>query len=670
MFQPSDYPPLPGMWATRAQDALDALSDLSTPDEVANTFGSARNVTEAILGTPIAGGAATKRAIRAVGQLLAHHLGPAIAAEALSWAAAIDDWISPSSIEIFIEYATSSASTFRPLRLSDGPQLLVCIENAMTGDSETKRRQALLDYWDDAHPLDRHIRLAAPVPPEVSRARQVSFSTIPVALGRKPGRNTNRSLRGSARGNGVFHLDPQSRLVLSDHRWDDLAAELAKARGLLEVPEPIFAHLLVEHTALVLENPECPDELKSRIVHPYDEATLELALRAGPEHFELATVRRLLDGVDADEARNRFGDELFLYYLQARGACGLITASDLLSGDLTDLDLSDQATAIAVFGSKRKLPADFVAAVLINHPLAISLIGLMHKLSGHGLDTALPVVRRILDEAPLQVAVAVLGRYSTGALRRILTPADRHIAEAAEPRAVANCPGIPASRRHRLAWATLHDEPEPNWHIGFDGWLDGRDETEVFDDGLAALLRSELTGRSDLDMPDEAIEADWFTRYYLGTATLDHRGKANFAYPEAVRRLEAPFLEAPGWTVTLPANEAELRRNAELMRNCTASYEDDIWGGRCSIVIVHDPDGRRYNVQIDRCGNGRFQVGQINSWANEGICPDWIEPAFQQRLATPPVTSSVIVPGDPSPRHHPRRTCRRERASRARRARR
>ena len=92
----TDISPGPHGWVPQAQSALDELSAVRTLAEAEARFGSARRLSELVLGFPVSGGHATRRVIRAVGQLLRHPLGPAIAAEALSWAASIADAVDAS----------------------------------------------------------------------------------------------------------------------------------------------------------------------------------------------------------------------------------------------------------------------------------------------------------------------------------------------------------------------------------------------------------------------------------------------------------------------------------------------------------------------------------------------------------------------------------------------
>jgi hypothetical protein len=95
------------------------------------------------------------------------------------------------------------------------------------------------------------------------------------------------------------------------------------------------------------------------------------------------------------------------------------------------------------------------------------------------------------------------------------------------------------------------------------------------------------------------------------------------------------------------------------MHNCTSGLIEDILEGSAFLVIVHDPEARRYNVAITREGR-HFVVGQINSWANGGIEPAWIRPAFTQYLNE----SEPCPPWENQDRPHRPRTPHRDRRRR------
>lgn len=133
---------LPGAWLDQAQTALDALSELTTVDQVAEHFGNARRLARTVLGSPASGGHATKPAVRTLGQLLHHRLGPAVAAEALSWAAAVADVADSTTIEELLRTAGDSYVALRPIVLADRPPMIGYLHRQRTPSA---RRAALLD---------------------------------------------------------------------------------------------------------------------------------------------------------------------------------------------------------------------------------------------------------------------------------------------------------------------------------------------------------------------------------------------------------------------------------------------------------------------------------------------------------------------------------------------
>ena len=131
----------------------------------------------------------------------------------------------------------------------------------------------------------------------------------------------------------------------------------------------------------------------------------------------------------------------------------------------------------------------------------------------------------------------------------------------------------------------------------------------------------------------------------------------------------AHFEQAPGWRITLPRKIGDVLHNAKVMRNCTADLIEDVLQGSVFLVIVHDPEGHRYNVAVTG-SRGRFSVGRINSWANGGIEPPWIRPAFTRHMNEPeafPDWENQVSPDRPPTTRRDRRRSR-ARAARRRKA--
>lgn len=592
----TDYPPIPGIWVRRAQDALDVLSTARTVGDVVATLSSARTITEEILGTPASGGAATRRSIRAVGGLVRHRLGPALAAEGLSWAASASGRVSSSTVEAFLEHIQDAPWVHQPLRLVDRYRLHAHLELCR---SERERRRTLVRLWE------------APGVGVTTRGRAPSVASGSLELWPDDDLTADLELwlqerigtdgdSASPRVIDVYRApDDHAQLLAFERLGASQQIEVAKSHLLFDLAPSIVARCLVEHTATVLTNATCPAALRERIRHPYDAATVELALRAGPAHFEAARLRRHLEQLD-DRDHDRFLGELLLPYLVARRACGLNTASEFLVGRLSDVDLSDEATARAALGTAdswkwRRIPGDIVD-LLIRHRDARHLAWVLDS-----TDAGI-LIPELADRLVLNASEAI----AAYALRHVpdqdLRPEHARIAVAAGPYWAARCPGIAATHRPSRVVPDVHN----SWALA-----------DLWDDWA-------------LDRPGWSASTDLFE------------------YPGVIEELERTYPEAPGWTVTLPRTAAALVANAEAMRNCTASYESDIRRQRSFIVIVESPAGVRYNVAVHAVrrptGLMNFVVGQVNSWANGGDAPAWIAPAMQQRLAqaTRPVDLDLI----------------------------
>ena len=103
---------------------------------------------------------------------------------------------------------------------------------------------------------------------------------------------------------------------------------------------------------------------------------------------------------------------------------------------------------------------------------------------------------------------------------------------------------------------------------------------------------------------------------------------ARFHYPPPIAALNGrTFPAAPGWTISPPATGHELAHNAKVMRNCTAGLAEAIDGEELYLLIVDDPEGRRYNVAVGHEAR-RYWVGEINSRNNNGQRPHWLRRAL------------------------------------------
>lgn len=611
-----DNPPLPGTWVKPAQEALDTLSTMATIEKVADEFGAARAIAVAVLGAPAAGGSATRPTIWATGHLLTHRLGPALAAEALSWAASVAELVSASAIEEFLTAATESEIVCRPLRLDDRHVLHGHLERCRT-DSE--RRDGLAQLWqsrgdhfrwrqDDVYlsSFDWSSDSFQEPPCWAIDAPPCSNPDHPICWA-----DSGTAMPGPERPTGAEVF--ASHDGLSQRRLFDLLgwaeqAEVAADDRLFDLDEEVVASCLVDHTATVLANPACPQGLRDRVRYPYDPATLELAIRSGPGHFEVARARHILEDLNEAEHR-RYMEQLQLPYLRSLRACGLNTLGELTTGRLAGLDLSDRDTAEAILGTPddwhwRRLP-NHVVDVLVHHPQAADLAW---SITGTGRPViGLDLARRLAREAPVGIAQIAL---------RDLIPVEQLEADDAALALTcgdywsAQCPGIAAEHRPAARIPTVYEGPIQA------SWLD-LDRRE-----------SRLSPRRSANAP--------------------------FVYPEVIETLQRPYLGAPGWTVSLPETPADLAANADAMRNCSSGYWTAIDAGDSFIVVIEDPSGRRYNAAVNRSNSAtgpRYRVGEVNSWANRGHAPDWITPAMNARLATP---FRPLDPPEP-PERRPRR---------------
>ena len=245
-----------------------------------------------------------------------------------------------------------------------------------------------------------------------------------------------------------------------------------------------------------------------------------------------------------------------------------LSADELLTGRLRHLDFEDRRLCRAVFGSPiTSQTVDIVAEVALRHPQTEAFAWLLDDAP---LGTLPPhAARRLIDTGRPRIAKAAMRHLPLD----LLVSSDNEYAAACGDAWLAACPGLTASERPPLPWDRLGPLPGP---------------------------------------PPLAAARVW--------------------YPEQLLRLELTnFAQAPGWRITLPRTVEDIRHNAKIMCNCTAGLIEDVLEGSVFLVIVHDPEGRRYNVAITRTGR-RFAVGDINSWANGGIAPLWIRPTFLEHL--------------------------------------
>ena len=574
--------PGPGGWILGAQRTLDDLATASTLSEVEERFGTARRVTESVLGYPVSGGHATRRAIRAVGRLLTHRLGPALCVEALSWAASVAGTVETSTLEILLELAGDALGAYRPWRLEYPPAAL---EAVAALPSAASRRQGLLDLWRHSrasfHELELEYR--CDTVPHVLEDRDCGIGDVAQWL---------RTCSDYLDAGPMCELDPAEQRRLIEAAGPEELERIARSDRLFDLDISVVGTCLLRATHTMLDNQACTTELRERVRHPYDLATLELAVRAGPAYFEAARVRRMLGELSKHALREIVEAEP-IKALEVLRTLGLVSAEELAMGRLQHLDLGDRATCLALFGSVSKSAIiDVAFDVMEHHPDAERLAWM-------------------LDEAPI-------GQLDPERARHLVS---------------AGCPPIAKAALRHLPLA--HLEPS-DWELAVR---------------CGVPWMAACPGQPAIEhppVPDRVLEA------LCPPASRARR----IWYPPALLELEnTVFAQGPGWKVSLPRTVVDVERNAKVMRNCTATMVADILEGSTFVVVVHDPQGCRYNVEVTSDWSG-FVVRQVNSWKNGGIEPPWIRAAFTQRLSGRDATSlgdDDGAPGRPATPHRDRR---------------
>lgn len=137
---------LPGAWTRRAKEALDALSGCATVADVADRFGSARDVAVTLLGYPVSGGHATRPVIRRIGALLTQPAGAARTAEALTFAAAASDLVDTAGIEQLLDAALRETVAYRPTGFDE---LQIQLASQFESAGMQRRRRLLVEAYEN-----------------------------------------------------------------------------------------------------------------------------------------------------------------------------------------------------------------------------------------------------------------------------------------------------------------------------------------------------------------------------------------------------------------------------------------------------------------------------------------------------------------------------------------
>lgn len=568
--------PIPGAWVDRARVVLDQLAAMVSADQVIAEFGSLATVVYETLGHVNSGGAGTKAAVRATGRLFQHRLGPALATEALSWAASVSQHLDPASIATFLESGASAEVVYRPIHLDHRDDLVTCFERQNT---EKGKLAALTALWESLHEpmfaMPPSNRLGNS---ELETDEEHDVDYLVEWL------RAHLDAKSKHEGDAASQLqalpeDPAVQVKLFEELTEVERMRFADFSGLFDLCDEIVGQVLVEFPARVLDNPQCPQALQDRVRYPHDRATLELALSAGAGYYEAAKVRRILASLTSNE-HNELLTSMPVPYLRARRRCGLATAHDLIEGPLSNVDLADRSLSEAVLGTYgawlHRSDIDNLVEVLIHHPQASELTWLARSIAGSH-HRAQELAAKACDEIA-DVALTYTHGFN-------LTVDHAQVAIRNGDYWISRCPGIAAM-----------DHPE--LHLAQE---------------IADLEGGRQFGQDD-DDSDYVINHD-----------------VPFSYPEAIWALQGSYREAPGWEVSLPTNGRELVANANWMGNCTGSYVGNVLAGRAYILIVSAPNGERYNVEI-RVTRGRYRVRQINSRYNGEVEPSWVRRAVQDRL--------------------------------------
>jgi hypothetical protein len=440
-------PPGPDGWVPRAQSALDELSATCTVSEVEARFGTARRVTEQILGFPLSGGHATRRTVRAVGRLLTHRLGPALAAEVLTWSATLGPAVETSTIEDFLEGAVHARGTHRPWRLDHAPAALEAVARI---PRPARQRRTLGALW-------QHTRshLDEPAPSSL-----VSAAIPPFELDDEI-EDLSRWLRESSPEwcpvdvPALLVMGPDEQRRVVDRLSDSDIDWLARREELFSMDENAIGTCLLRATRSTLDNEACPAGLRDRVRRPYDLATLELALRMGSGWSEPGRVRRMLAALDS-ESLGALVSAIPEPTLGAMREVGLLSADELLTGRLRHLDLADPRTRRAAVG-QRLAPetVELVTALAVRHPQGTALVGMI---DGAEQGTLSPeMARRLIDQGDPPIATAAMRHLPL----ELLVASDREYAVACGVAWSAACPGLAGDERPAIPEELLED-----WRAG------------------------------------------------------------------------------------------------------------------------------------------------------------------------------------------------------------
>lgn len=587
-------PPVAGGWLFHSRTGVGQLARCATLDDVRSRFGSARTLTEQLLGFPLNGGHATKPMVRLVGELLHHRLGPAVAAEALAFVVEIQRMVPTATIErILRRYLDVSMAVGLPtetelselvarLDATRGPaRAAVAVDLCRPqGRERATRRQAVGGGWGEEYGGDY-----------------------------RPSPFFGHPSRWSSEDWMVDLYTRHSALVRRHHR--------AEAIDLDDHDEMVA--MLWDNTDVLLARPDCPQELVEMIRHPYNEATLHLAIRAGGGCYEPARVKRMLVAADrpsVERIAEHSLDRLVVAVLQL----GLV-ANDGLRWLL--LSVSSDVWRRGVLSLGTPMSANLVVRTALADPATPPAL-----LTALLLET--PVLHTEFGQTPLvdDTIVSVLLGHAD---RTVRVAAAGHV-HSAWPDAVAV---KAAAGELREANATeLIDGALRSAHpVVVAAAVDRSAERGVIVDPFELVC--DVTEVAPLVESNPLRVSNAWLPFVAGTPAIVHtrctpegsRRHLPYRYPEAVLRMDGVALPGhPGWVVHVPVDRHELLANASTMGNCSGYFDRRIEERDGFLLIVTGPSGQRCNAALANRHDG-LDLVEIKDRFNVPA-PVWMEAAL------------------------------------------
>ena len=437
--------PGPDGWVPQAQAVLDELAAARTLSEVEDQFGLARRLTELVLGYPVSGGHATRRAIRAVGRLLCHRLGPSVAAEALTWAGSLPGEVGTTTIETLLEFVEEAPGAYRPWRLDAVP---VPFDRAQEVLRDRPGAQALCELWSHTRS-----RLLNPEP-DYRRDRDPAL-VEEWDLGCDDLARWLRDFTSDSCPDwrDLAELSPLEQRTFVEGASSGEIEGLARHEGLFDMDISVVSACLLRATEATLRNTACPQALRDRVRHPYDAATLELALRAGAGYFERSRVRRMLAETDSRTLQDLVAAAP-IPTLETLRDLELLSPDEFLTGRLMDLDLEDRRICRAALGpSVTPRTIDLISEVAGRHPRAAGIAWLLDEAERGTLPPN--EARHLIDMGCPQIARAAMRHLPL----HQLVPSDSQYAAQCGDAWLAACPGLAAAERPPLPRYLLNQ-----WH--------------------------------------------------------------------------------------------------------------------------------------------------------------------------------------------------------------